>query len=54
MRYEYLREDPCDDDGPERKDHNESVDLIARERDEPREEGDPREHIRGEDDEAHR
>ena len=45
---------PRDHDGPQRNSHDESVDLVARERDEPREEPDRRECVRGEHRETHR
>jgi hypothetical protein len=53
MRDEYLREGIRNDDGPQRQEHDESVDLIDRERDESRQESDRRERLRGVDLEAH-
>ena len=53
MRDEYLRERPRHDNRPERDGDDEPVDLIARERREPGEEGYGREHVGGEDDKAH-
>src|SRR5438309_11844376 len=54
MRDEYLRHGPRDHDGPQRNSHDESVDLVARERHESREEPDRCECVRGQHHETHR